>query len=185
MDSSGKGIPDEQLVVMALGGDDRAYEELIGRYKRTVFAITARIAMDDLEVDEISQEIFVKAYDNLKSYRGDAPFGHWILRIAANTCRDILRKRKIRPTSVPFDKVEYGLADNRASDDTRDIDALHRAIGSLGVDDRLLITMLELEGKKIKEVAYILKISEGNVKVRAYRARKALKELFEKEADDE
>lgn len=182
MDSGVNGVLDGKLVAAALDGNDAAFGELIKRYKGAVFAIAARIALDELEIDEISQEVFVKAYDSLKSYRGEAPFGHWVMRIAANTCRDILRKRKRRPEHVPFDKIEYGIAGNEP-DGEREIETLHKAITKLDADDRMLVTMLEIEGKAIKEVAYILGISEGNVKVRAFRARKALKDIFEKEAD--
>lgn len=183
MDSASAGIPDGRLVDQARAGDGAAYEELIRRHKRKIFGMAARIARDPLELEEIGQEVFVKAYENLASYRGDAPFGHWLARIATNTCRDYLRKRKQRRAEVSVDLYEWML---EAPVETHgaapeDLAALARALERLRPDERLVLTLLELEEKSVKETAYIMDISEGNVKVRAHRARKALKELLEKE----
>ncbi len=183
MDSADGGIPDTQLVVQVRAGDDAAYEELIRRHKRKVFGMAARIARDHLELEEIAQEVFVKAYEKLAGYRGDAPFGHWLTRIATNTCHDYLRKRKQQRAEVSVDLYEWML---EAPVETHGVEpeeltALARALERLRPDERLVLTLLELEGKSVRETAYIMDISEGNVKVRAHRARKALKELVEKE----
>ncbi|MBI5637943.1 MAG: sigma-70 family RNA polymerase sigma factor [Nitrospinae bacterium] len=183
MDSAGAGIPDERLVDQVRAGDGVAYEELIRRHKGKIFGMAARIARDALELEEIAQEVFVKAYENLASYRGDAPFGHWLSRIATNTCHDYLRKRKQRRAEVSVDLYEWML---EAPAETHgaapeELAALARALERLRPGERLVLTLLELEEKSVKETAYIMDISEGNVKVRAHRARKALKELLEKE----
>lgn len=184
MVASGTALPDEQLVGLALGGDDKAYEELVRRYKKVVLRMAGRVALDELEIDEIAQDVFVKVYGKLKHYRADAPVGHWIMRIASNTCRDVLRKRKNSPRAVAFDTMEGALQNAPAVEEEKEVEILRRAMQKLGADDRMLLTLLELEDKKVKEVASILGISEGNVKVRAHRARKGLKELFEKETEN-
>lgn len=185
MDSADAGIPDERLVDQVRSGDGAAYEELIRRHKRKIFGMAARIARDPLELEEIVQEVFVKAYEKLASYRGDAPFGHWLARITTNTCHDYLRKRKQRRAEVPVDLYEWTL---KAPVETQgaepeELAALARAMELLRPEERMVLTLTELEGKSVKEAAYIMDISEGNVKVRAHRARKALKELLEKELE--
>src|SRR5438045_3242574 len=70
--------PDEALVAASLGGDDDAFAELVGRHKRRVFAMAARFARDDHQLDDICQEVFVRAFRNLSKFRGDAPFAHWL-----------------------------------------------------------------------------------------------------------
>src|SRR5258707_11788889 len=77
---------DECLIQSTLAGDDEAFAELVRRHKRKVFGIAARFARNDHELDDICQEIFVKAYQKLKSYRGEAPFEHWVSRIALHAC---------------------------------------------------------------------------------------------------
>ncbi len=185
MDSAEAGIPDEQLIEQVRAGNGAAYEELIRRHKQKIFYMAARIARDPLELEEIAQEVFVKAYEKLASYRGEAPFGHWLARIATNTCYDYLRKRKQRRVEVPIDLHEWALEAQTETHGTEpeELAALARALERLRPDDRMVLTLLELEEKSVKETAYIMDISEGNVKVRAHRARKALKELLEKELD--
>ncbi|MBI5179165.1 MAG: sigma-70 family RNA polymerase sigma factor [Nitrospinae bacterium] len=184
MEGNGTALPDERMVALALGGDGKAYAELVRRYKKAVLQMAGRVARDELEVDEIAQDVFVKVHANLKHYRGDAPVEHWIMRIASNTCRDVLRKRKNTPLAVAFEKVEGALQNAPAPEEDKEVETLRRAMEKLGADDRMLLTLLELEDKKVKEVASILGISEGNVKVRAHRARKVLKELFGKETEN-
>src|SRR4051812_6517129 len=78
--------PDEALVAASLGGDDDAFAELVGRHKRRVFGTAARFARDDHQLDDICQEVFVRAFRNLGKFRGDAPFAHWLARITVSAC---------------------------------------------------------------------------------------------------
>lgn len=75
---------DESLIKAVLSGDDEAFAELIRRHKRKIFSIVAKFARDDDELDDVSQEIFVKVYQGLNKYRGDAPFEHWLSKLAVN-----------------------------------------------------------------------------------------------------
>src|SRR2546425_9038665 len=96
---------DARLIQSTLAGDDEAFAELVRRHKRKVFGIAARFARNDHELDDICQEIFVKAYRNLGKFRGDAPFEHWVSRISVRTCYDFLRKERWARQSVPVDDV--------------------------------------------------------------------------------
>jgi RNA polymerase sigma-70 factor, ECF subfamily len=168
---------DERLIQSALAGDDEAFAELVRRHKRKVFGIAARFARNDHELDDICQEIFVKAYQKLKSFRGEAPFEHWVSRIAVHACYDFLRKTRHDRENVPLTAIEIGVTDNVSPRDAAEI--LQWAMVRLSADERLVITLLELEEKSVRETAELTGWSESNVKVRAFRARQALKKILE------
>src|SRR5580698_1883587 len=168
---------DERLIQSTLAGDDEAFAELVRRHKRKIFGIAARFARNDAELGDICQEVFVKAYQKLKSFRGDAPFEHWVSRIAVHACYDFLRKARRDRENVPLDGIEIGARDNVSARDAAEI--LQWAMARLSADERLVITLLELEEKSVRETAELTGWSESNVKVRAFRARQALKKILE------
>jgi RNA polymerase sigma-70 factor (ECF subfamily) len=156
MDSSHDAETDDRLVRSARSGDD--------------------------EVEDICQETFVKAYRGLARYRGDAPFDHWLSRIAVRTCYDALRKRRKEERDVPLESVMRELEAPESEDGlspARAREILDSALVRLRPEERLVVTLLELEEKTVREVAELTGWSEGNVKVRAHRARKALKIIME------
>jgi len=168
----------ERLIQFTLAGDDEAFAELVRRHKRKVFSIAARFAHNDHELDDICQEIFVKVYQNLKGFRGEAPFEHWVSRIAVRSCYDFLRATRRARQNVPLDGIEIGVTDN--VNPARAAEVLRWAMTQLSADERLVITLLELEEKSVREVAALTGWSESNVKVRAHRARNALKKVLER-----
>lgn len=170
-------LTDKRLIQSTLAGDDEAFAELVRRHKRKVFGIAARFARNDHELDDICQEIFVKAYQKLKSFRGEAPFEHWVSRIAVHACYDFLRKTRHDRENVPLDGIEIGVRDNASAREAAEI--LQWAMTRLSADERLVITLLELEEKSVRETAELTGWSESNVKVRAFRARQALKKILE------
>jgi len=174
-------LSDERLIRAVIGGDDEAFTELVKRYKRKVLSTASRFARDSHELDDISQDVFMKVYQNLGKFRGDAPFSHWLMRIAIRTCYDVLRGRGRERLSVPLDSVDFALegpstGDEVSAREAKDI--LDRAMPRLKPDERLVITLIELEGGSVREVAGLTGWSEAKVKVRAFRARQALKKLI-------
>jgi RNA polymerase sigma-70 factor (ECF subfamily) len=169
--------PDERLIQSTLAGDDEAFAELVRRHKRKVFGIAARFARNDHELDDICQEIFVKAYQKLKSFRGEAPFEHWVSRIAVHACYDFLRATRRDRENVPLDGIEIGVSDNVGA--ARASEVLQWGMARLSADERLVITLLELEERSVRETAALTGWSESNVKVRAFRARQTLKKILE------
>jgi len=168
---------DERLIQSTLAGDDEAFAELVRRHKRKVFGIAVRFARNDAELADICQEIFVKAYQKLKSFRGEAPFEHWVSRIAVRSCYDFLRATKHDRENVSLDGIDVGADDNRDVQHASEL--LQWAMTRLHDDDRLVITLLELEERSVRETAELTGWSEANVKVRAFRARQALKKILE------
>ena len=173
---------DDNLIISALAGDDGAFSRLVGRHKRRVFRLAGRFARDSDELEDICQEVFIKVYENLASFRRDAPFEHWLSRIAVRCCYDALRSRKHEKSHTSLDDVAYELHDRAA--DVRNStfhlrDLLNRALAQLKHDERLVITLMELEEFSVREIAASTGWSEANVKVRAHRAREALKRIVE------
>jgi RNA polymerase sigma-70 factor (ECF subfamily) len=174
--------PDEQLVDETLAGNDHAFAELTRRHKSRVFGVAARFARDTAELEDICQEVFVQAYFKLRQFRRDSPFQHWILRITTHKCYDHLRKRRRTDTTLSFDALlESGYEPSAPASPGPhpDLERLHAALAQLSPKERLVITLLELEDRSIQEIAGLTGWSAANVKVRAFRARAALRKLME------
>lgn len=175
-------VPDERLIQYAVAEDDEAFATLVRRYRSRVFGIAGRFARNDHELDDVCQEIFIKAYRNLGRYRGDAPFEHWLSRIAVRACYDLLRKTRRERENVSLDSLNVTLTDINADkfvgeSEVREL--IEFAMRQLNEKDRLVITLLEIEEKSVREVATLTAWSESNVKVRAFRARQELKKILE------
>jgi len=168
---------DQRLIQSTLAGDDEAFATLVARHKRKIFGIAARFARNDAELQDICQEIFVKAYQKLKSFRGEAPFEHWVSRIAVRSCYDFLRATRHDRENVPLDGIELGTQPSGNAEHAREL--LQWAMARLKDDERLVITLLEFEERSVRETAALTGWSESNVKVRAFRARQALKKILE------
>jgi RNA polymerase sigma-70 factor (ECF subfamily) len=174
--------PDEALVAASLGGDDDAFAELVVRHKRRVFATAARFARDDHQLDDICQEVFVRAFRHLGKFRGEAPFAHWLARITVSACYDFLRKERRVREHVSLDASVFEMPDRRidaalAAGRAREL--LDHALRRLSPDERLIITLAEIEERPMREIAELTGWSESNVKVRAFRARQNLKRILE------
>jgi RNA polymerase sigma-70 factor (ECF subfamily) len=186
MSSSDAPRSDEDLVAATLSGNDESFAELIRRHKRKVFAMAARFARDDHQLDDIAQEAFVRVFKNLKNFRREAPFEHWLARICASACYDFLRRERRHRDTVAFDLAAFDLHDGTV--DTaiaagRARELLAWAMGHLRPDEQLILTLCEIEERSVREVVQLTGWSESNVKVRAFRARAALKRVLEDHAE--
>jgi len=182
MASAENTLPDERLVADTLSGDDDAFAELTRRHKSRVFGVAARFARDASEIDDICQDVFVQAYFKLRQFRGDSPFEHWLLRITTFKCYDYLRKRQRSGPAISTDALlESGFEPAAPPPDEPHpaLERLHSALVQLSPKERLVITLLELEDKTLQEISELTGWSVNNVKVRAFRARAALRKLME------
>ena len=173
---------DEALVAATLRGDDDAFAELVRRYKRRVFASAARFARDEHQLDDIAQEVFLRAFRNLGKFRGDAPFEHWLSRIIVSACYDFLRKERRVREQVALDAIEFEMRDgsiDSAVSAGRAREVLAFAMRRLTAEEQLIVTLCEIEERSVREVAELTGWSESNVKVRAFRARQNLKKILE------
>jgi RNA polymerase sigma-70 factor (ECF subfamily) len=168
---------DERLIQSTLTGDDEAFVVLVARYRSRVFGIAARFARNDHELDDVCQEVFIKAYHNLGKYRAEAPFEHWLSRVAVRACYDLLRKTRHERAQVTLDGIDIRIEDNVGPARAKEV--LDWALAKLSPEERVVITLLEIEEKTVREIAGLTGWSEANVKVRAFRARQKLKEILE------
>ncbi len=173
---------DTQLVSDSLRGSDTAFAALVSKYKSRVFATASRYARDDHQLQDLAQEIFVRLYKNLNKFRGDAPFAHWLAKVAATTCLDFLRKERRNRECAPLESLVFELPDPQIAQSVQHAHAreiLGRAMALLAPEDHWILTLCELEERTVREVAQITGWSESNVKVRAFRARQTLKKILE------
>ena len=176
-------------------GDQAAFEELFNRHRRRVALIAGRFFHQREQIEEIVQETFTKVYFALDSYANsetddDALFAAWIARIAFNTCYDELRRLKRRPESMVTDlsEEESGWLENRLQADASgnaestsiNRDLAQKLLARLSADDRLVLVLLNAEEMSVNEIARLMGWSTSKVKVRAHRARAALRRHLRK-----
>ena len=181
--------PDAEFIAAVLNGDASAFEPLVAKYQPRVFATARRYARRESEVEDIVQEVFIKAFQKLSTYRGDAPFEHWLMRVAVRTCYDFLRKHQrnketaLAELSDEEDRWLDSVASSPAGEND-DPDAARalvaRLLEPLPPADRMVITLLEIEEKSVKEIAALTGWSVSLVKVRAFRARAKMRKLLGK-----
>ena len=178
---------DAELLQRIRAGATDEFAELVRRHQARVFAILHRYERDGQRVEDLAQETFLKVWRGLGQFDGRAPFEHWISRVATRTALDHLRREKRHRNEVALPKLGDDALDWLRSADEKDgpaaqdaAEILHRALAQLSPADRVVITMQELEGRSVKEIAAALETSGIAVRVRAVRARAKLKRALEK-----
>jgi RNA polymerase sigma-70 factor (ECF subfamily) len=184
---------DTELIAAVLKGDAASFEPLVAKYSPRVFATARRYARRDSEVEDIVQEVWMKSFQKLASFRGDAPFEHWLMRLAVRTCYDFLRghQRNKETTFTELSEPESDWLDRfvaapEKSDEHADAakQLINRLLDQLTPQARLVITLLEIEDRSVKDIAQITGWSVTLVKVRAFRARKEMQKLLAKMTKD-
>jgi RNA polymerase sigma-70 factor (ECF subfamily) len=177
------GSYDRELVRRAQADDKEAYEELVRRHQQRVLAVASGILRRHQDVEDIAQQVFVKAYFSLKRFDGRAAFSTWLYRITLNECWDLLRKKKVRPLLYESDlseeqaqRVASAENSNGAGPDIRQRletqQRVERLLAGLEERDRLMLMLKEVQGLSIEEIAEVLELNANTVKVRLFRARR-------------
>jgi len=188
-DSAPVGRTDAELIAAVLNGDAASFEPLIKKYQPGVFATARRYARRESEVEDIVQEVFLKAFQKLGSFRGDAPFEHWLMRLALRTCYDFLRahqrNREMSFTDISREETDwlerFVVSPSDASEQAAAArELVQRVLAQLPPAARLVITLLEIEDRSVKEVALLTGWSVPVVKIRAFRARAQMRKFLEK-----
>ena len=183
---------DAALVQRAKGGDLDAFEALVGRHEQQVFSLAMRLLRHQQDAEDVTQQAFLSALENLNGFRGDASFSTWLLRIAAHAALKIIRKRKGLPlvsleeNTEPAEESEHiphpeFIADWRQSPEQlahqREVQRLlNEALDRIDEKHRLVFLLRDVEGLSIRETAQALGLTESNTKVRLLRARLDLRE---------
>jgi len=182
-----------ELIAAVLKGDAASFEPLVLKYSPRVFATARRYARRESEVEDIAQEVWLKAFSKLSGFRGEAPFEHWLMRMTVRTCYDFLRGHQ-RNRESSFSELSEPESDwlerfvTQPETLTDNADAARLLIGrvleKLSPSARLVITLLEIEDRSVKEIAAITGWSVPLVKVRAFRARAEMRKIVAKMAQD-
>lgn len=178
---------DNALVARAAAGDSGAFAELVRRHQNRVFGFILRMIDSRDEAMDLTQEVFMKAWQTLPDWRPDARLSTWLLQIARNAAIDTLRRRRI----VEFAPLDDGLeiADSAPGPEAlyaarqRHV-RLEQALQRLPVEQREILLLREIEALSYTDIAHALGIREGTVKSRLARARTALIERFQRKTGD-
>ncbi len=184
---------DAELIAAVLQGNTASFEPLVKKYSPRVFATARRYARREDEIADIVQEVWLKAFQKLASFRGEAPFEHWLMRMAVRTCYDFLRAHQRNRESSFTDLTEpeddwlerFAADPASAPEDAQAAKLLvDRALEQLSPPARLVLTLLEIEDRPIKEIAQLTGWSVPLVKVRAFRARAELRKVLARMAQE-
>ncbi|HZI33814.1 MAG TPA: RNA polymerase sigma factor [Candidatus Binatia bacterium] len=176
-----------ELIAAVLAGDSTSFEPLVEKYSPRVFATARRYARRESEIEDIVQEVWLKAFDKLKTFRNEAPFEHWLMRMTVRTCYDFLRSHQRNRESAfseisepEEDWLERFVTDPGAASEDADAARLliERVLEKLSPSARLVIQLLEIEDRSVKEIAEITGWSVPLVKVRAFRARGEMRKIL-------
>ena len=179
------GFNDNEVISRVLKGDQQAYAELVNRYKSYVFTLALRFTKNREDAEEVSQDIFIKAYRYLADFRGASKFSTWLYTIVNSTCITFLRKKKLEVHSLDNEKVfevadsqDSGMQANLVEQKSR-VTMVNNAIRMLNSDDAEIITLFYKAEQSLEEIAQVLGIEPNAAKVRLHRARGRLKEKME------
>lgn len=172
---------DRPLVEASRRGDEDAFTQLVRRHERRVFRLVGRFFRRPEEVDDVAQETFLTVWRKLDTWRAAAPFEHWLTRVCLNTCYQRLRRK--RRDDVELDDVLTATTAAPSHDPGARLEVT-RLLASLPATDRFVLLLLDGEGWSTEEIADRLGWTRVNVKVRAHRARKKLRQLLARSVND-
>ena len=182
-----------ELIAAVLKGDAASFEPLVLKYSPRVFAMARRYARRESEVEDIAQEVWLKAFEKLSSFRGEAPFEHWLMRLSVRICIDFLRghQRNRETTFSELTEPEVDWLDRfvvQPDGASENAEAARQLVGrvleQLSLAARLVITLQEIEERSVKEISQLTGWSVPLVKVRAFRARAEMRKVLSRIAKE-
>jgi RNA polymerase sigma-70 factor (ECF subfamily) len=187
-----KKLPERELAIRAKSNDESAFGEIARRYSPRVFRVAARFFSQYSLIEEAAQEIFLKAFVQIKSFENRGSLEGWLTRIAVTTCLNIIRTNNKQPamnfadlsddeTAWLEEKITNVSVKDYKSEENKLIaaDLLNRLFKTLPIEDALVLTLIDGEGESIKDVAQITGWSESKVKIKVFRARKRIRGALE------
>ena len=184
-------LVDFTLIERASKGDDTAFNEIVRAYRRRILGTIGRLIGRPEDVEDVGQVVFLRLYESLEQLRTPEMFEPWLYRLTVNASYDYLRRKRRRPESRMADLSEEQviLADASASMDRGTEDARKAAtrelveslLSAVSEEDRILLTLKEVEGLSIRELEHIYHAKENAIKVRLFRARQRVLIAFERQ----
>ncbi len=176
---------DEYYIARVLEGNREAYRSIVEKHQDFVFTIVRRIIATREDAEEVAQDVFVKAYEKLRDFKGEARFSTWLYRIAYNAAISHTRKRKVEFPAGDDERIDRAAGDEVSNefhglsqDEQRRL--IHRAMAELPATDSLIVTLFYFHGKELEEIGGIIDMTRNNVKVKLHRIRKRMfKEINE------
>ena len=170
---------DNFYIDKVLNGDVNAYASLVDKHKNMIFSIALKIVRNREDAEEIAQDVFVKVYQSLVTFKKESKFSTWLYRIVYNAAISKTRKKNLETTNINYDIVE-NYSEDEINDNLNRLEEneqkkiINTVLKKLNVEDHLLVTLYYFEEKSVEEISEIANISQSNVKVKLFRTRKKL-----------
>ncbi len=181
-------LVDYELIKRARDGDGAAFNELVRAYRKRILGTIARLISHPEDVEDVGQEVFLRLYFSLDQLRSAEVFEPWLYRLTANAAYDYLRKRRRRMESRMADLSEQqvmladahagGRVDSEDSERKRIRETVDSLLDAVSEEDRVLLTLKEVEGLSLRELGTIYHVNENALKVRLFRARQRVLKAF-------
>ena len=181
---------DQLYITKIINGDVNAFAHLVDSYKNMVFSLAFKITKSREEAEEISQDTFIKAFKNLKNFKGDSKFSTWLYRIAYHTSLDAIKKYKKSSSTFEINEITF--------DQIQDVETILEGIErkerskimdnclqKLSDEQRSIIWMFYYDELSLKEIMEVTSLSEANLKVKLHRARKKLLSIVKENVSPE
>ena len=187
-------LVEPELIVKAQSGDEAAFTLIIRTYRKRILGTVYRMISRGDDVEDVGQEVFVRLYDSLKQLRTPQVFEPWLYRLTINACYDYLRRKRreidVRMADLSEEQViavDAALSGKKALEESRKQSArelLKLMLDRVSADDRLLLTLKEIQGLSLKELSLIYKVNTNALKVRLFRARKRALRAYNKMTEE-
>jgi RNA polymerase sigma-70 factor (ECF subfamily) len=183
---SDTGLTDIELISKILQGEQALFAQLVEKYQNYVFTLVLRFVDNREDAEELSQDIFVKAYRSLADFRGESKFSTWLYTVVRTSCITFLRKKKLDITSIDNERTFIQLENRESAFSANTIEQRSRhamvseAIRMLSPDDAQLLTLFYKGEQSLEETGKIIGLDPNTVKVKLHRARHRLKDKLEK-----
>jgi RNA polymerase sigma-70 factor (ECF subfamily) len=180
----------KKLIENCRNGDIHSFELLIESHQKKIYNLAFRMMGNYEDASDVAQEVFIKVYRSIYSFKESSSFSTWIYRIAVNVCLDQLRKKKkervismnsrvvLGGTEMELQFEDTGIGPQEAVERTETKQSIARAINNLNEDHKIAIILRDINGYSYEEIAQMLKCSLGTVKSRISRARHSLKDIL-------
>jgi RNA polymerase sigma-70 factor (ECF subfamily) len=170
---------DQHCIQKTLKGDTQAFSELIVRYQDFVFTLVVRIVKNREEAEEVAQDVFLKAFNSLEGYRGEAKFSTWLYSIAYRKALDRLRKNSRMKSVELIEDITEGSVQSIENaltflEQQERNETIQQCIAALPEQDAAIVTLYYFEEQSIREIAAITQLTEDNIKIKLHRSRKKL-----------
>ena len=183
-------LTDQEILVKVRAGDTAFYSLLVDRYKSMVFTVALKMIKQREDAEEVAQDVFLKAFAAIETFRGDSKLSTWLYRITYHKSLDYIKKKKRRPITESMDvseRFDIGTLDRRMNnlEQNERKDCIKAAIDELAEEDAALITFFYLEELNLKEIEQITGLSSNTIKVKIFRGRKRLLEILKRRLEPE